>query len=319
MIVRLALTDFMAHEGTVFDLASGLNVLTGPNNTGKSAVVEALRCLSENPPPKHVIRHGAAEARVEATLEDGVTVTWVRRAKYALYEVRRPGVEEPETYAKMGKGVVPEEVQRLLRLGPVRLDGDVPVDVHIGNQREPVFLLNDSGTKVAGFFAASTEAAHLIAMQARLTKRVSKTKTEKKRLEKTLAATAKSLGRLAALPELELRLEAAADREAVLAAGEAASARLEQHLAARQAATGRIETLAHTAKTLARLAAPPGLVPTAALAEGVARQQELSRRVVRAAGRERALARLIPPPLLTDTAALAARLDALRRAGAAAT
>ena len=170
----------MAHARTEFALAPGLNVLTGPNNTGKSAVVEALRCLAANPAPRHVIRHGASEARVTLELDDGTAVTWVRRPKYALYEVRRPGVEEPEVYAKFGRAV-PEDVQRLLRLGPVRLDGDVSVDVHIGNQREPVFLLNEPGTVVAGFFAASTEAAHLIAMQALLTERGRKAKAEKKR------------------------------------------------------------------------------------------------------------------------------------------
>lgn len=313
MITRLTLTDFMAHERTVFEFAPGLNVLTGPNNTGKSAVVEALRCLSENPPPKHVIRHGAAEARVEAEVEDGVTVTWVRRPKYALYEVRRPGQDEPETFAKFGRAV-PEEVRRLLRLGPVLLDGDVAVDVHIGNQREPVFLLNSPGTVVAGFFAASTEAAHLIAMQARLTERSRKTKTEKKRLEKGLAATAGSLDRLASLPELELRLEAAADREADLADREAGAARLEAHLAGRRQVAGRIAALARTAQGLGRLTAPPALVPVAGLAEIAARQAGLTRAVARAAGRERALAQVVPPPSLADTAGLAAHLSALTRA-----
>ena len=317
MIVKLTLTDFMAHERTAFDFAPGLNVLTGPNNTGKSAVVEALRCLSENPPPRHVIRHGAAEARVEAELEDGVTVAWVRRPKYALYEVRRPGVEEPEVFAKMGKGVVPEEVRRLLRVAPVALESGEDVDVHIGNQREPVFLLNEKGTVLAGFFAASSEAAHLIAMQARLTERSRKTKTEKKRLEKGLAAAGGSLSKLAVLPELELRLDAAADREANMAAWEAAAARLEQFLAARQAAAGRIDALARTAQKLGRLTTPPAMIPTAALAALAARQTDLSRSVARAAGREGALARLIPPPTLADAAALAVRLTALVRAAGA--
>ncbi len=61
MIRRLTLVDFMAHGRTVIDLPPGLTALTGPNNSGKSAVVEALRCLTENPPPKHCIRHGAAD------------------------------------------------------------------------------------------------------------------------------------------------------------------------------------------------------------------------------------------------------------------
>ncbi|WP_047960268.1 AAA family ATPase, partial [Desulfovibrio sp. TomC] len=291
MITRLILTDFMAHGRTEFALAPGLNVLTGPNNTGKSAVVEALRCLSENPVPRHVIRHGAAEARVEAELEDGVTVAWVRRPKYALYEVRRPGVDEPEVFAKFGRAV-PEEVRRLLRLGPVLLggDGEVAVDVHIGNQREPVFLLNEPGTVVAGFFAASTEAAHLIAMQARLTERSRKTKTEKKRLEKGLAATAASLDKLGSLPELELRLDAAAGLEAAVAGREADAAALERLLARRGQVAGRLAALARTGQTLDRLTPPPALAPTAELAALTARQAALAQSLARTARRDQALA-----------------------------
>jgi exonuclease SbcC len=318
MITRLTLTDFMAHGRTVIDFAPGLNVLTGPNNTGKSAVVEALRCLSENPPPRHVIRHGAAEARVEAVLEDGVTVTWVRRPKYALYEVRRPGVDEPEVFAKFGRAV-PEEVRRLLRLGPVALgeDGDVTVDVHIGNQREPVFLLNEPGTVVAGFFAASSEAAHLIAMQGLLTRRATKTKTEKKRLGKALAALAVSLDTLSPLPGLELRLETAAGLEADLAAREAGAGRLETLLAAGRQVAGRLAALSRTDACLRQLTPAPELVPTAGLAELVARQARLGGNVARAAGRGSALAALAGPPPLADAPALAAHLGALARAGRA--
>ena len=41
------------HAATVLDFPPGLSVLTGPNNIGKSAVVEALRCLTQNPVPHH--------------------------------------------------------------------------------------------------------------------------------------------------------------------------------------------------------------------------------------------------------------------------
>ncbi|MEJ5349733.1 MAG: hypothetical protein WHS46_13720 [Desulfosoma sp.] len=46
------------------ELHSGVTVLTGPNNTGKSAVVKALRCVSENPPSAQLSRHGATKAVV---------------------------------------------------------------------------------------------------------------------------------------------------------------------------------------------------------------------------------------------------------------
>ncbi|MDD4952968.1 MAG: AAA family ATPase, partial [Desulfovibrionaceae bacterium] len=103
MISRIVLENFMAHERTELDLGPGLTVLTGPNNSGKSAVVEGLRCLASNPAPKYFIRHGASRARVEALLDNGFRVAWVRSKTSAIYEVWAPGADGPETYAKFGR------------------------------------------------------------------------------------------------------------------------------------------------------------------------------------------------------------------------
>lgn len=310
MITRLTLTDFMAHAATVLDLAPGLNVLTGPNNTGKSAVVEALRCLAQNPPPRHVIRHGATEARVAVTLSDGTEIAWVRRPKYALYELTRPGAAEPEIFAKFGR-TPPEAICDLLRLDLVPLETGPSVDVHIGNQREPVFLLNEPGTAVAGFFAASTEAAHLVAMQNRLTDRVRKAKSESKRLEKRLAVLAADLDRLAPLPELEYRLSAADGLETALAALDRDIPALERSLADRRNLLARLAGLGRTGRVLAGLTDPPELVPTAPLAGQLDRLRGLARETRRIAGRGAVLARLEPPPVLADTAGLARQAGAL--------
>ncbi|EFL49232.1 conserved hypothetical protein [Solidesulfovibrio fructosivorans JJ]] len=316
MMRRLVLTDFMAHAHTVFEFAPGLNVLTGPNNTGKSAVVEGLRCLAQNPTPGHCIRHGAREARVSAEFDDGTVVTWVRRPKYALYELTRPGAEEPEVYAKFGR-TPPEDILAVLRLSPVPIEGGDPVDVHIGNQREPVFLLNQPGSALSGFFAASTEAAHLIAMQNLLTDRTRKAKTEKNRLDKELTALAASLGTLSPLPELELRLERAGEAEDALAARELEASGLADWLARRRDLAGSIDRRERSGAALSRLDGPPELAPTAPLAGLVAARETLSRRMDRVRRRGGALASLAAPPTLADTTGLAERtrdLVALRGA-----
>jgi exonuclease SbcC len=313
MLKRLTLIDFMAHGRTTFDLAPGLNVLTGPNNTGKSAVVEALRCLAQNPAPRHCIRHGASEARVVAELDDGTLVAWVRRPKYALYELTRPGACEPEVFAKFGR-TPPEEILAVLAINPVTLESGEVVDVHIGNQREPVFLLNQPGSVVAGFFAASTEAAHLIAMQNLLTERARKAKTEKRRLETQLASLAAAIDRLAPLPDLELRLLTAAEQEADLAARERETAALVDTLTVRARLQARLEALLRAKTIFAPLAAPPPLAPTAPLAAVVAQGETLGRDVRLATRRGQALARLAAPPALGDTASLARHAAGLSRA-----
>jgi exonuclease SbcC len=311
MIARLALTGFMAHADTVLDLAPGLNVLTGPNNTGKSAVVEALRCLSQNPVPRHVIRHGAAEARVTVTLADGTVVTWVRRPKYALYELTRPKAAEPEVFAKFGR-TPPEEILDVLRLDPVPLEVGEPVDVHLGDQRQPIFLLNQPGTVVAGFFAASSEAAHLIAMQNRLTDRTRKAKNESRRQQACLDAIAADLDKLAPLPDLERRLAEADDLEAALAALGRDIPALAGVLARGRTLRRSLAALAGSGRVLDGLAAPPLLGPTAALAEAIGRRLALARARERTAGRRTVLARLAGPPALADTAGLA---EAVRNLG----
>ncbi len=148
MIKKIILKDFLAHADTTIELGEGMTVLTGPNNSGKSSIVEALRCIATNPPPKYFIRHGAKKARVELEMDDGVRVAWIRKKATAWYEVTKPGAEEPEVYAKFGRKT-PEDVLNLLRLNQVPLEGGNSLDVHIGNQRNPIFLLDQPASVAA--------------------------------------------------------------------------------------------------------------------------------------------------------------------------
>jgi len=240
MIRKIILTDFMAHAATEIELGPGLTVLTGPNNSGKSAVVEALRCLAVNPTPKYFIRHGAKEARVEVQFDDGARLAWVRRDKYALYELTRPG-EETEVYAKFGRKP-PEEVQDVLRLSLVELEDAAEVreiDVHLGNQREPIFLLNKPKTVMASFFASTTESAHLIKMQALLKNKINKAKAEEKDLLARLAGFEGRLDRLAPLPGVSLRLERLRDGLEASRAGQRRGQNADRRLARPATGSGR--------------------------------------------------------------------------------
>jgi exonuclease SbcC len=183
MIRSIILENFMAHEHTELELGPGVTALTGANNTGKSAIVEALRCVTTNPAPSHCIRHGAKEARVTVVMDDGARVVWIRKKRSAGYEITLPGRDEPEEPFWKLQGKVPDEVRALLRLDLVELETGEPVDVHLGNQREPVFLLNRPDSNVAAFFAASTESAHLLAMQNALKARTTEAKRRERELE----------------------------------------------------------------------------------------------------------------------------------------
>lgn len=212
MITKIVLENFMAHEHTELQLGPGVNALTGPNNTGKSAIVEGLRCVATNPVPKHYIRHGAKEARVGLEFEDGTRVVWVRKKRSSGYELWHPGAEEPEEYWKFGRRP-PEDILAALKLDLVELETGGEIDVHVGNQREPVFLLNQPGSNAAAFFAASTESAHLLAMQNVLKRRTQEAKRQERDLKGRLLDIENDMDCFSPLPDIGVELEKACELE----------------------------------------------------------------------------------------------------------
>src|SRR5687767_12934919 len=162
MLRRITLENFMAHARTVIDLAEGLTVLIGPNNCGKSAVVEALRTLCENDNGDHLIRHGAEECGVIVETADGHTVAWRKKGTSVWYEI--DGVKRDRL-----KGAVPENLHEILRLAKVDTGKDECLDVHFGLQKSPVFLLHEPSCdrKAAAFFSSASDAEKLMQMQQR--------------------------------------------------------------------------------------------------------------------------------------------------------
>ena len=161
MIREIEIIDFMSHRHTVIEPAAGLTVLVGPNNCGKSAVVAALQILAANSRKDHMIRHGCRECAVTVETDDGHTITWRRKGKIVNYTIDGQDVHRLE-------GDVPEGLHDVLKLAPVEsVEGDERFDVHFAQQKEPIFLLNGTGKQAATFFASSSDASRLVAMQQR--------------------------------------------------------------------------------------------------------------------------------------------------------
>lgn len=89
---------------------SGLTVITGPNNSGKTAALRAVRGAFTNAPAGPLVRKGEAHLTVDLSFDDGHTLTWEK------------GNEKPEGKGKainryvldgkalegVGRGVPPE-------------------------------------------------------------------------------------------------------------------------------------------------------------------------------------------------------------------
>ena len=237
-------------------------------------------------------------------LDDGTKVVWVRTKTTSMYELWRPGADAAEEYWKLDKRV-PEDVAEVLRLDMVDLETGRKVDIHLGNQREPVFLLNQPDSDTAAFFAASTESAHLLAMQNLLKRRTQEAKREERGLEEQAGRILGEIDRLSPLPEIELQLEALLELEETAARLERTLPALENTLAESRNLNASLKKSRAAAQVLAQAAAPPALVETRPLKETLRSVAGLEAQLQAARVRATALAPLNPVPDIEDTVALA--------------
>lgn len=73
MIVRIR--NFQSIKDATIEI-SGFTVITGPNNSGKTAALRAIRGLFTNAAPGPFIRTGEASFIVDVTFDDSQTITW---------------------------------------------------------------------------------------------------------------------------------------------------------------------------------------------------------------------------------------------------
>lgn len=147
----LEVTNFQSIEHVSVTL-SGLTVLVGRSNLGKSAIVRALDALLTNPTGSDFVRHGDKCARKvsgnktckcysEVTLKlDGHTVTWQKGDSTHRYTV------DGTLYDKVERGAPSFLVP--LGLHPLGI-GDDEVSLQVSSQWRPLFLLDRKGSEIA--------------------------------------------------------------------------------------------------------------------------------------------------------------------------
>lgn len=313
MIRRIELVNFMSHEHTVIEPSDGLTVLVGPNNCGKSAVVAALQILAHNENSTYVMRHGATETRVTVWTDDGHEVEWRRkRSGGPSYTV------DGRLFDRLG-GSVPEEVRRALRLEKVSAGGDGSApefDLHFGEQKSPVFLIDGSAQQAAQFFASSSDAAKLVQMQSRHREKVRDARRDRQKALEEAAALEETLSALEPVSAIEA---AVGDAEGL----HAGIVELENRMAAAAAVASRMRETAREAEqagaeaaALETIPAPPALADTGAAARLIADIRRVAAERDRAAAVRDAAAGVEAPPVLSDPSELerlAARIAAAER------
>ena len=154
MIKSVEIDNFQSHEESVLEFSGGVNVILGPSDSGKTAIIRALRWLVWNRPSGEAFRSNwGGDTSVKLELEDGTVVVLSRSKSSNIYTISA----FPETGAviselKAIKTDVPEEVTLLLNLNEINLQ----------QQLDRPFLLDDSPGEVAQHFSkiANLEAIH---------------------------------------------------------------------------------------------------------------------------------------------------------------
>ncbi|OCL28041.1 hypothetical protein U472_02250 [Orenia metallireducens] len=144
-IKSIELINFQSHENSKLNLDQGLNVITGPSDQGKSAIIRALRWVLYNEPRGNdFIRHGKKKCQVGIELSNGFKIIRKRTPSKNRYILTTPEGEE-HIFEKVGSGV-PEEILKIHGMRKIYLGTDDETTLNIDYQLEGAFLLTDSGS-----------------------------------------------------------------------------------------------------------------------------------------------------------------------------
>lgn len=109
MLTEVTLKNFQAHEARTFRFGPGLNVITGPSDTGKSVLIRGLDWLARHGNQNYTT-HGKTECAITVTTERGTVTRF--RGKKSGYTING------EEYAAVGTNQ-PVSVKQVLPLADI--------------------------------------------------------------------------------------------------------------------------------------------------------------------------------------------------------
>jgi len=150
-IERIRIRGYQAHEDTDMQLGPGLNVITGPTDSGKTAIIRAVRWVAFNDPTGEAfLNKKVGEVEVTIYMSNGVHVTKRRKSKKTTYQVST--IPEP-----FEKAEVPLEVTQALGIDKQTF-GDFIAALNFSYQLDPPFLISETasaGAKILGKIAGT--------------------------------------------------------------------------------------------------------------------------------------------------------------------
>lgn len=271
----IELINVRRHIHTVVPCFPGATAFIGDNNLGKStAVVTSFKAVAYGESDDSIVRHGAEEARIVFHLENNQRIEWIRSLKKSPAVVYRHwrGDELVTEGRPKTRNTAPEWVTEIL--GISRVDD---LDIQVGNQKSPVFLLNDSAPRRAQILSVGRESGHLKTFMKKYSDlRVSDQETAK-RGELELARLKVRLAYMAKLAPLQPRLADLVERSETTLRQLENRERLESVLKRLEERTAAIAQLERECEALRSIPEVPALHDESALTRCIERLVRHSR------------------------------------------
>ncbi|MGM0369416.1 MAG: AAA family ATPase [Bacillota bacterium] len=144
-IVKVKLKNFQSHKKTTIEFATGFNVITGPSDEGKSAIVRALNWVFYNEPAgTDYIRVGSSRCEVMVEFNTGYQIIRSRTPSNSRnrYELINPEGEK-QVFEKVGRDV-PQEIINIHGMPKIDFDQDFKMNLNFDHQLGGPFLLDNS-------------------------------------------------------------------------------------------------------------------------------------------------------------------------------
>lgn len=141
-LVYIEIVNFQSHANTKLNFDESVNVIIGPSDSGKTAVIRAMKWIFFNEPSgTDMIKKGEDSAKVTLKLNTGFKIIRGRSKSKNYYEIISP---ENETQRFEGFGLnVPQEIIDLTGINKIDL-GNMKKSLNIAEQLESPFLITES-------------------------------------------------------------------------------------------------------------------------------------------------------------------------------
>lgn len=141
MIKSITLKNFQSHENTSIDFSDGVNAIVGLSDSGKTAILRALRWVITNKPSGEEFRsYWGGSTSVTIELDNEIKVTRGRSNSDNYYALETPGGLDNghQEFRAFGQDV-PEEIKKIFSMS----------DINMADQMDAPFLLSFSPGEVA--------------------------------------------------------------------------------------------------------------------------------------------------------------------------